>query len=186
MIKKTLILFALLLVVLSGCTRPEPVNWQEKDEQHSGDYTVSYNLDKIEVAIGGKKYQTSMSSIQSGGAKVGDVTIPADIAAKLNESLPKNFRFKINGPGQITATNLENNKENKGLFLPRKNSFVFGQAEKIDPPSKNCGAVGGTLISGDFATAKIENGKTTVGFIAGCTPIIVGARATITWSATKY
>ena len=184
MIKKTLILSILVILALSGCTA-QNVNWQEKDTKYSGDYKVDYDFPNIEVAIGGKKFQTSMSSIESGEAKVGEITLPTDIADKIEAELTKDFNFKINGPAKLTATNLDTSETRSGLFMPKKNSFLFGKVEAVDPAAKNCGAIGGTAVSGKFNDSGIENGKTTVGFIAGCAPIVVAARATVSWTATK-
>ena len=186
MTKKLIILSVLLVFILAGCSAQQgAVNWQEDDENFSGDYQATYDLSKIEVAIAGKKYTTSMSDIESGGAEVGEITLPKEVADKLEAELNKNFNFDIDGIAKITGKNLDKNTSRSGLYFPRKDSFLFGEVEAVDPPTENCGAIGGTAVSGKFNSTGIENGKTTIGFIAGCTPIIIGARATISWTASK-
>ena len=156
-----------------------------------GIYDITYDLSAVEVAIGGAKATLSVDSIGSGGAQVGSIDIPAEIADSINETLSHQIEMdiageKILGVHKITMINQDLDGESvDGLYAERSQNYVFGKLSSVDPPTNNCGALGGTLISGHFVEDGIELGKTTIGFVAGCKAVLVAARATVSWTAVK-
>ena len=157
-----------------------------------GDYTITYDLSQIEVAVAGQKTTVSMSEIESGGVAVGAVDIPAAIGDKIDAELSHHINMDIAanrflGVRKITMTNLDLNEQPSidGLYTERNQNFIFGKFSALDPPSRNCGILGGKLIGGHFTNSGISNGKTTIGFIAGCKGLFLAARATVNWTATE-
>lgn len=159
---------------------------------YSGGYTITYDLSAIEVGIMGHNATVTMDDIRSGGAEVGTIDIPADVAAKIDAELSHSINMLIGdrsvlGIRKITMTNLDKNSQPSidGLYTERSRNFLFGRLEAIDPPTEQCGVLGGKFVSGHFSNSGIDNGKTTIGFVAGCQGVLVAARATVNWTATN-
>jgi len=156
----------------------------------NGDYTITYDLSKITITIAGRTTTASMSDITKGVVTVGTIDIPASIADKIDAELSHHINMAIGekkflGVKKITMTNLDGDTEPNidGIYTERNQNFVFGKLKTIDPPANECGVLGGSLVSGHFVSSGIENGKTTIGFIAGCKGILLAARATVNWTA---
>ena len=157
-----------------------------------GNYTITYDLSAIEVAVAGQRATVTFSELGTGQAKVGAIDLPAEVAEKIDAELSHNINMllaerQILGVRKITITNLDKEGQPSldGLYTQRSQNFIFGRIEAIDPPANACGALGGKLISGHFDGNTITFGKTTIGFVAGCNGVLVAARATVNWTAVK-
>lgn len=156
---------------------------------YSGTYQITYDFSNVEVAIGGSKTTVSLDDISSGDAKIGTVDIPAEIADDLREVLDTKVEFVIAEKGlinhPISMKDVATGEVANGSYDPRLEKFVFGNLSSVDPASKDCGAIGGSLWGGHFANSGISEASSTVGFIGGCKGILVAARAKIPWTAVK-
>lgn len=166
---------------------PQPVSVY--DHKYSGKYQITYDLDNVELAIGGMKTTASLDEISNGGVKIGTADIPGGIADDLKEILTEKAEFVIaekqliNHP--ISMKDLATGTKASGFYDPRLEKFYFGDLSSVDPSAKECGAIGGSLWGGHFTKDKIDYASSTVGFIGGCKGILISARAKIPWTAVK-
>lgn len=161
---------------------------QENAQNFSGNYQLTYDLNQIEIAVGGATYVMKLDEIK-GGAAAGEVDIPPEIADALLEKLPQNVNFTIAdevkaGAQKITYQDLDNssNPSLNGLFTLRTNKAVFGKLSDLKQEG-SCGSLGGVLTGVNFYETSVS-GNTTIGFMAGCKAVLVTAKATVKWTAS--
>lgn len=158
-------------------------------QQFSGNYQMTYDLSQIEIALGGAVHQVSMAELE-GGATIGTHDLPPEIAAQLREKLPQTVNFTLSETVKIGIQELQfknlskpDAEQQKGLFTLKNQKFIFGKLGEVERQG-SCGSLGGVFMGGQFTESQVS-GSTTVGFIGGCSALLVGGRATIKWSGSK-
>lgn len=161
--------------------------------RYSGDYTVEYNP-VIDVSIAGGTSSVSLDEIRSGGAMVGSIEIPAEIADQIEEVLADQVNIQIEAKkfGPVHKITLQGDEEGDlprtGLVNKKSRRFTVARFGSAVSQYGQCAAIGGVVTSGTFdkldGTPNID-GSSSIGLIFGCEGLLAGAKATVHWDATK-
>ncbi len=180
---KTITLIVSLL--LTGFTLPLQAQEILMEVAFKVDWT-----DQVRISVGGAVADKKRQEIHN-GSKVGNVTIDPKIFAKMEQELGGPYYFKVEKYGigdlrKVTLTDVKKNTSIKGLYSVAKREFIFASAAG-QRHNKNCGSVSLGTIKGKFSSDfnKLESGEFSLGFIAGCEPVLIGAGATFFFSGTS-
>lgn len=155
-------------------------------------YDLTYD-DIVRIAVGGAVYDQTRNEWLGGGS-AGNVQIPPDVFAAIDAASPHKIRVQVRNSWfflrSIRVTYLDQgNQVINGLYNANTREFLFlgGNGGGGQVGNTACGAITIGAVAGNFSgdLSRIENGKYSVGFIAGCVPIFISASAEFTFDGEE-
>ena len=162
--------------------------------KYSGDYAVEYDLTNIEITIAGGTSTVSLDEVRSGGAMVGSIELPAEVADQVEEMLASQVNVQIEARrfGPFHKITLQGDREGdqtvSGLVNRKTKRFTIARLNAVPSAEGQCAAIGGVVTTGTFDKQDgnpVMDGSSSVGLLIGCEGLLVGAKATINWTATQ-
>ena len=150
-------------------------------------YQINYSP-QVTIGIGGAYYDRT-SAEWAAGANAGSTPISPELFAQLSGNVPQNIRLNLTWSWfPIWNINMvledQGNQVIHGLYDIRSHEYLFlGVA---GTSNTDCGAVGAGRIFGKLPgqMTSITNGEHGYSFIAGCSPLVIGASINFYYTGT--